>query len=132
MTSSLSQVSCYRGYTPQRLDLLGTYQYLNTTILHTGGTPISYPGDYATDLLANRSLAWIDAAAEQDAPFFIAINPVNPHANLDWSTGLLGPPIAAPRYQNLFPDVVVPRSDSFNPDVVRTFTLDPRSRSLRK
>ena len=90
---------------------------------HDMEDPVIYPGIYATDLLANRSLAWLDIAAKEDAPFFLAINPVNPHANSDWNKGFT-PPIPAERYKNDFPGVKVPRTANFNPDKVSM----PRSR----
>lgn len=93
----------------------GTYQYLNTTLQHNNQTPQTYPGEYATDLLTNKSLLWIDEAYKAKNPFFIAINPVNPHQNFNWSGGVT-PPIPAPRYADLFPDAKVPRTSNFNPD----------------
>ena len=99
----------------------GTYQYLNTTLQHNMEKPQSYPGLYATDLLANKSMAWIDDAAKtkDSTPFFLAINPVNPHNNLDYHSGSWGAPIPAQRHKNKFPDAIVPRNTSnFNPDTV--------------
>lgn len=93
----------------------GTYQYLNTTLQHNNETPKSYPGEYATDLLTNKSLLWIDDAYKAKKPFFLAINPVNPHQNFDWGKGVT-PPISAPRYADLFEGVKVPRTVNFNPD----------------
>lgn len=95
----------------------GTYQYVNTTFQHNQDKPQSYPGVYATDLLANKSLDWIDQAAQQTAPFFLAINPVNPHNNMQWGKGFT-PPVPAPRYENAFPNATVPRNAAFNPDQV--------------
>ncbi|KAE8326969.1 alkaline-phosphatase-like protein [Aspergillus sergii] len=93
----------------------GTYQYTNTTIQHNFEKPKSYPGVYATDLLANKSMAWIDDAAKAKKPFFLAINPVNPHNNYQWGKGWTKP-VPAKRHEGKFPDAKVPRSDSFNPD----------------
>ena len=96
----------------------GTYQYTNTTLQHNNDKPVSYPGLYATDLIANRSLGWLDEAAKSQKPFFLAINPVNPHENLQWGVGNT-PPVPAARYANLFPNATVPRTKNFNPDSVR-------------
>lgn len=93
----------------------GTYQYLNTTMQHNEEKPKTYPGVYATDLLTNRSLAWIDHAHDSKKPFFLAINPVNPHGNYQWGKGGT-PPIPAERYKGLFDGVQVPRTANFNPD----------------
>ncbi|KAJ5114357.1 alkaline-phosphatase-like protein [Penicillium alfredii] len=97
----------------------GAYQYTNTTIQHNMEKPKSYPGVYATDLLANKSLAWIDKAAKDKSPFFLAINPINPHNNFNWNNGKTNwsAPIPAARHKDKFQDAVVPRStSSFNPD----------------
>lgn len=96
----------------------GTYQYLNTTLQHNMEEPKPYPGLYATDLLANVSLGWIDEAVKSDDPFFLAINPVNPHNNQDGPGGAWTPPIPAKRHENDFADVKVPRNGNFNPDEV--------------
>jgi N-acetylglucosamine-6-sulfatase len=70
-------------------------------------------------LLANKSLAWIDhAVTNSSAPFFLAINPVNPHNNLDWATQKYTAPIPAERHAKAFPGAMVPRNAAFNPDTV--------------
>ncbi|KAJ5692029.1 hypothetical protein N7462_001452 [Penicillium macrosclerotiorum] len=83
--------------------------------------PEHKPGKYATDLLVNLSMTWIDDAIKKNAPFFLAINPVNPHNNYDWNNGnqKWTPPVPAERHKNDFPHAKVPRSPSnFNPDKV--------------
>ncbi|KAJ5371047.1 alkaline-phosphatase-like protein [Penicillium cataractarum] len=97
----------------------GTYQYVNTTIQHNMEKPVSHPGKYATDLLADLSTAWIDDAAEKKSPFFLAINPVNPHSNYDWNNGKprWTNPVPADRHKDEFQDAIVPRNTkNFNPD----------------
>jgi N-acetylglucosamine-6-sulfatase len=104
---------------PKALTSIGTYQYTNTTMQHNQEEPRNFPGVYATDLLANRSLQWVDHAVKNSsAPFFLAINPVNPHNNLDWATQKFTPPIPAERHAKAFPNATVPRTTSFNPDKV--------------
>jgi N-acetylglucosamine-6-sulfatase len=95
------------------------YQYFNTTLQHNDEPPVSYPGIYATDLLANKSLDWLDFAATQDAPFFLAINPVNPHGHFNWTTKRFSDPVPAPRHANLFEGALLPRTENFNPANVR-------------
>ena len=100
----------------------GTYQYLNTTFQHNFDPPQQYPGDYATDLLSDKALAWIDEAAKGSAPFFLAINPVNPHSNVNYTKDgktKSTPPIPAPRHANQFLDVKVPQTPNLNPKQVR-------------
>ena len=123
MTSCWIPVRTLRDCETSRTDSAGTYQYWNTTIVHTGEQPKGYPGFYATDLLAKKSLDWIRHASKKDAPFFAAINPVSPHGALNWATGKFGPPPPARRHEGLFPGVVVPRGKSFNPDVVSAGTI---------
>ncbi|OJJ32243.1 hypothetical protein ASPWEDRAFT_139929 [Aspergillus wentii DTO 134E9] len=94
----------------------GTYQYWNTTVQHNLDKPKSYPGEFATDLLANKSMKWIDDAVKKEKPFFLAMNPVNPHGNYDYKTGKFTPPLPKDKYKNAFPDAKVPRNVSFNPD----------------
>ncbi|KIN03345.1 hypothetical protein OIDMADRAFT_51314 [Oidiodendron maius Zn] len=95
----------------------GTYQYLNTTFQHNLDKPMSHPGVYATDLLTNRSIDWIDKAAKEEALFFLAINPANLHGNFDWAIQKYTPPIPAKRHEDAFPGAEVPRNTpSFNPD----------------
>lgn len=97
----------------------GTYQYLNTTFQHNFDAPKSYPGEYATDLLAQKAMIWLDQAAQAKTPFFLAINPVNPHSNVNYTNGkLVGtPPIPAPRHANQFLDLKVPPTANLNPSV---------------
>ena len=90
---------------------------MNTTFQHNQDVPQTFPGVYATDLLANKSLAWIDHAVKNSsAPFFLAINPVNPHNNLDWHSQQFTSPVPAERYEKAFPNTKVPRNAAFNPE----------------
>lgn len=97
----------------------GTYQYTNTTFQHNLEKPKSHPNEYSNDVLTEKSLAWIDKAAQHEnkAPFFLAINPITPHSNLDWHKGW-APPVPAKRHEDAFRGVKVPRNVSFNPDKV--------------
>lgn len=83
--------------------------------------PKNHPGVYATDLLANKSIGWIEDAVKSDFSFFLAINPVNPHNNYEYNKNTWTPPVPAERYKNEFPDAIVPRNISFNPDRVRRY-----------
>lgn len=88
--------------------------------------PVSHPGQYATDLLADLSISWIDDAAEKKSPFFLAINPVNPHGNYDWNNGKprWTAPVPADRHKDDFPGAIVPRdTKNYNPDSVGTHLL---------
>ncbi|KAI1900930.1 hypothetical protein AGOR_G00054900 [Albula goreensis] len=62
-----------------------------------------YDKDYLTDLIANRSLEFLDKRSPKQ-PFFIMLAPPAPHA--PWT--------AAPQYENAFKDIKAPRGGSFN------------------
>ena len=112
----------------------GTYNYLHPWFQKNKEAPGPVDG-YATDLLRDRSLEFIDDGAQSEKPFFITIATVAPHASsnkgedgdgedadlqsdndrgLDTSKG--HPPIPAPRHKDLFSNIKIPDSKNFNPD----------------
>lgn len=97
-----------------------TYSYLNATMQRNQEAPKGYKGNYSTDLVAEKALGFLDdAAANADQPFFIGIAPIGPHGdseNLNNGSGFL-PPVSAERHANMFMNVTVPRTYSFNPNV---------------
>lgn len=110
-----------------------TYAYLNATFQRNKDAPVSYEGQYSTDVMAGKALGFLDEAANArkrtKQPFFIGISPIAPHSNIDpklvsrpdgKTRAVKGfeatPPIPAQRHAHLFPDAVVPRSANFNPD----------------
>lgn len=127
-----------------------TYEYLNATmqrnIEHYGRDPLhekprSYEGQYVTDVIADKSMEFLDDAIHEryepggsDRPFFLTIAPTSPHSNVHINTDLSGghggkytettalqsPPVPAERHKHLFPDAVVPRTPDFNPDSANT------------
>lgn len=60
--------------------------------------------DYVTDVLADKALSFIGAAAEAKQPFIVEIAPYAPHA----------PYTPAPRHAGRFQDVKAPRAPNFN------------------
>lgn len=81
---------------------------------------MNHLGEYSTDLVANKSLAFIDDGLKSGKPFFITIAPVGPHCNIgnplpDGSTNST-PPEPAKRHAQLFLDAKVPRTPNFNPE----------------
>ncbi|MCJ1307627.1 hypothetical protein MMC25_001274 [Agyrium rufum] len=95
-----------------------TYQYFNTSWQRSHEAPVKYPGQYTSDLTASKSLAFIDDAAVAKKPFMLTISPIAPHANVVFpnQTGRAGfsEPEPDAKRANLFPNVKVPRSVSFN------------------
>jgi len=60
--------------------------------------------DYLTDVLATKSVAWINRVAAARKPFFLEIAPFAPHS----------PYTPAPRHETWFLDVKAPRTPAFN------------------
>lgn len=99
-----------------------TYEYYNAVFTHNGGPVKSYKGQYSPDLVTDFALDFLDDAAKQDQPFFIAVAPIAPHGNVKLEGGLeFGYPRYAERHAHLFEDYRLPRDASnFNPKKVRT------------
>ncbi|KID82851.1 arylsulfatase precursor [Metarhizium guizhouense ARSEF 977] len=100
-----------KGWT--RSDFLldpGTYSYLDGIMALDKNEYRSIKGQYSTDVIANRSLEFLDNALAAGKPFFLGVTPIGPHANTGFTT-----PIPADRHKHLFPNVSIPRSPSFNP-----------------
>lgn len=101
-----------------------TYSYLESVWQRDRSPPKSAAGQYSTDILAEKAYAYIEEGASSDAPFFVTLAPIAPHANVDVNINgsnvshTSGDPIPADRHKSLFSDVVVPRTPNFNPDVV--------------
>ncbi|TID24788.1 arylsulfatase [Venturia nashicola] len=71
-----------RGFTGNDFLLdLTTYQYLNATIQTNHDAPVSYAGQYSTDVIAQKTLAYIDDAMTTGEPFFIVSSPIAPQAD---------------------------------------------------
>ena len=104
-----------------------TYQYLNATFQRNQDEPVSYAGQYSTDVLASKAYGFLEEALADENPFFLAIAPNAPHSNVafkdSWfsnneslSSINTSAPIPAERHKHLFEDVIVPRTPNFNPD----------------
>ncbi|KAH9900185.1 Arylsulphatase [Xylariomycetidae sp. FL2044] len=110
-----------------------TYNYWNPWFQRNKEAPKPYLNQYNTDLVAEKSLAYLEEAAEKadETPFFVTIAPVGPHAEVTLSVDLqyftddnytlintsFSAPKPADRHADLFPDADVPRTANFNPDV---------------
>ncbi|KAH8883341.1 arylsulfatase precursor [Thozetella sp. PMI_491] len=97
----------------------GTYIYYNCTTQRNRDPPVSNPGVYSTDLIASKALGFLDEAAVAGGPFFLGITPIGPHGETiptDTGVGFYAP-VPADRHKDLFPDVKVPRTPNFNPNV---------------
>ncbi|KAI1084153.1 alkaline-phosphatase-like protein [Whalleya microplaca] len=100
--------------------LLDPFQYTYYSPIFQGNknTPILHNGSYVTDLVAEKSLAFIDEAAQAGNPFFLTIAPNAPHAQvdvLDAKHTKFSIPQPAKRHEELFQNIRVPRKANFNP-----------------
>ncbi|KAE8450080.1 hypothetical protein EG329_006861 [Mollisiaceae sp. DMI_Dod_QoI] len=105
-----------------------TYQYLNATFQRNSAPPVSYEGQYSTDVLAEKAYGLLNEGIYLKQPFFLTVAPVAPHSDVNASTFVdpgagdeleritMTAPIPADRHKHLFPDVKVPRTANFNPD----------------
>ena len=64
----------------------------------------SGPSQYMTDVLSNKTADFIQRASADGVPFFVYLSTYAPHS----------PAKPAPRHANLFPDLIAPRTPSFN------------------
>ncbi|RMZ81805.1 hypothetical protein DV738_g2020, partial [Chaetothyriales sp. CBS 135597] len=104
-----------------------TYEYLNATMQRNRDPPVSYEGQYSTDVMAEKTFGFLDEALQNEKPFFLTFAPTAPHSNVNIKSNIIdgnfsehsvaqSPPIPAERHRDLFADVVVPRRPDFNPD----------------
>jgi arylsulfatase A-like enzyme len=76
-------------------------------VLNENGELVAYSPDaenYLTDVLARRTVDFIQRAAAEPEPFFVYLAPYAPHV----------PAEPAARHQELYADLQVPRSPAFN------------------
>ncbi|GKT61402.1 hypothetical protein ColTof4_01483 [Colletotrichum tofieldiae] len=97
----------------------GTYSYLNPIYQRNHDEPIHHKGRHTTELIQEHAAQLLDDAMDSGNPFFVALAPIAPHSNIDANDG--GPPVMTEpvplrRHADLFHDVTVPRTQSFNPD----------------
>lgn len=93
----------------------------------TADGPVNvHKGEYSTDLVRDKSLAYLDDALESTKPFFLGIAPIASHSWIDSTTRadpsnpnaklIMNIPSPHPRHANLFASEQIPRTVSFNPD----------------
>ena len=76
-------------------------------VLNENGRLVTYghaPDDYLVDVMARKSVAFIDGAVRAKQPFFLYLATFAPHQ----------PATPAPRHANLFPNARAPRDASFD------------------
>jgi len=92
------------GY-PQGFDYWNIIQdqgnYYNPNFIHDGDTTIV--DGYATDIITNLSINWLEENSKKDKPFFMMVHHKAPHRN--W--------MPAPRHMNLYDTVKFPMPESY-------------------
>ncbi|KAI8469806.1 MAG: alkaline-phosphatase-like protein [Monoraphidium minutum] len=113
-----------------------TFNFTHPVFSRNGGRPAAYPGAYSTDVVRDKALAQIRAAAGGGRPFYAQIAPASPHDSVAWSgpmdltrpvtlldvaSARTEPPVWAPRHDGMFEDVDLPYEliGSFNESDVR-------------
>lgn len=95
-----------------------TYSYYNASLSRNGEKPISYPGQYSPDVVAEKAFGFLEEAISDEKPFFLAIAPIAPHSDVQMGKHQFSEPKYAPRHAHLFKDYKIPRTKNFNPDMV--------------
>ncbi|KAK5995678.1 Arylsulfatase [Cladobotryum mycophilum] len=105
-----------RGYTGSNFFLDPfTYKYFNVSSTRDGQPPTNPVGKYSTDIVAEDAAEFLDRALQHpDAPFFLTLAPIAPHA--DSSPRGFTLPAVAPRHRGLFANYTILRTDNFNPE----------------
>jgi N-acetylglucosamine-6-sulfatase len=104
-----------------------TYEYMNATFQRNRDPPVSYEGQYSTDVLASKAYDFLDDAVKAGKPFMLTVAPVAPHSNVhiidnnihgnySGTSAIQSPPVPAERHKHLFQNAQVPRNAAFNPD----------------
>jgi len=96
-----------------------TYRYYDAQMSRNNGKPVSYQGQYSTDVIADKARGFLDEAiGHKDKPWFLTVAPTAPHSNGSYDpsrdTNWFGEPEFAPRHAGLFSDYQIPRDASFN------------------
>ncbi|GIL64655.1 hypothetical protein Vafri_18577, partial [Volvox africanus] len=93
-----------------------TFDYNNPGFSRNGATPNIYPGQYSTDVIADKAVAQIKTAVASGKPFYAQISPIAPHTSTqiffdpvaNATKTFFYPPIPAPRHWELFSDATLP------------------------
>ncbi|MBE0672123.1 MAG: sulfatase [Anaerolineales bacterium] len=90
-------------YSPARKNAYDGYDY----VLNENGVLVAYSPhevNYFTDVMSRKAVDFIQRADKDDTPFFLYLSTFAPHE----------PSTPAYRHLNLFPDLTVPQTPSFN------------------
>lgn len=98
-----------------------TYHYYKSVMTRNGAEPVSYAGNYSTDVIKDKILGFLDDALSEERPWFVVAAPIAPHSEraVDPVTNATSfdLPLYAPRHADLFKNYTIPRDTSFNAKV---------------
>jgi len=100
-------------YSPGRKNAYDGFDYY----LNENGELVPYPpsqDNFFTDVMSRKGVDFIKRASQEDAPFFLFLAPFAPHE----------PSAAAPRHENLLPDISAPQPPSFNEEDISDKPID--------
>ncbi|KAH7102219.1 putative arylsulfatase [Auriculariales sp. MPI-PUGE-AT-0066] len=119
LTYGLTKTMQYmKGWTSSDILLApNVYWYYDALMRRDKGSNKSYKGQYSTDVIRDKGLAYIDEAHATGKPFFVGIAPIGPHEHVPALGDAEKIPESAERHKDLFPNATVPRTDNFNPSV---------------
>ena len=95
------------------LDDPTTYRYFNFDV-SIDGRLVTYggPGNYQTDVLADRAVSEIDRLAAGDDPFFLNVAFLAPHGGSDLQVASLAGAVPAPRHLGQLEGETLPESEA--------------------
>ncbi|EEP83025.1 hypothetical protein UREG_07890 [Uncinocarpus reesii 1704] len=93
-----------------------TYDYWGAKMSRNGAAPVSYAGQYSSDVVAEKVLGFMDDALKGDKPFFLVAAPVSPHGQIKPPPLWFDKPEYPERHAHLFKDYKIPRTSNFNPE----------------
>ena len=93
-------------------EVLGTYDYFSFGVNRNGVLERFGPGDYQTDVLAQRAAEYI-MSVPAGKPLFLWLAPIAPHFGGDGDDAW-GGPFPAPRHEGVLSTLALPQPPSFN------------------
>ncbi|KAK7547732.1 alkaline-phosphatase-like protein [Phyllosticta paracitricarpa] len=95
-----------------------TYKYYDAKMTRNGAEPVSYAGNYSTDVISGKIQGFLDEALADERPWFVVAAPIAPHstqvADNATNTTSLQIPEYAERHAHLFNNYTIPRDTRFN------------------
>ncbi|EFJ52546.1 hypothetical protein VOLCADRAFT_86751 [Volvox carteri f. nagariensis] len=104
----------------------GTYNLYNSSFSLNCGPSQAMMGQYQTDVIRDKALAYIEGAVAAGSPFYLQLDPAAPHVDNGGGEGWRPPP-PAQRHADLYPGLELPD----NPTFLKVNPLNPfRTRDM--